>query len=265
MRRVISVTAGAVLALAAIAVALIIINAFASTPSGDAVREEFSYKSEEIDSIDIEISVAYINVYQSDDPVFTVNFVSPKKGLYTAALEGGALMVRESGSSWFDKLHREDSERYGIEIGVPEGKSVDLRISADTSDVSIDGLTLPGSTAIEVGVGSVTVDGVEAGGYLSADIDTGNVTFGFITCREISAEVDTGDIFIRSVEADKAISLKTDTGKVSGYLVGSREDYTVTATIDTGVSELESGGSGKTELTVSVGTGSIALSLKDGA
>lgn len=264
MKRTIIPVVGIVILLALIAGAVILLNELVYAPSTDTVRESFSFGADEAAAIDIDINIGYINVFESPDAVFAVDFSESRKGLYKAELVDGAISVTEGESSWVDKLSRRESEKCGVEIGVPAGTSIKLRISASVSDITVDGVTLVGDTELTVETGSVSVNGVETDGSVSAVTTTGNVEFGFIDCSEISANVATGDVSVRSLNAEKSISIKVVTGKVTGRLTGTRGDYTVSASVNTGVCGIESGGSGKTELNVSVTTGSIALDYDGG-
>ena len=212
-------------------------------------------------NIEVDVSVAFVNIYKSTGTVFEYELVESRKGLYIAKIENGKLTVTDGESSWTDRLNLAYSNKYGISIGIPEGHAIGLNIKADTSTVTIDGVELSGNTEIVVSSGAITLQGVSTDGYISNDITTGNVTFESVTCSEISADVDTGDIFARRVDAKKAISLTSGTGKITGLMPRPREEYRVSSSISTGASDLESGGSGDVELIVSVSTGAIAFSF----
>lgn len=259
MRRVIIAVVLTVLALAAVTASLVFITALTSVPSGDAINEQSAFYPEEIEKIEVDVSVAFVSVYKTSGSLVEVELVESREGLYSTSLSGGVLTFTESRSSWTDKLFRSDINRYGISIGIPEGMSVGLGIDAETSAVTLSGVTLTGSTEISVRTGSITINDVKTDGYISADITTGNVSYDGVTCNEISADVTTGDVFIRNVNAGKAISLTTVTGRVYGFISGSRDDYRITAVTDNGTSSLKSGGDGDVELIVKVATGNINI------
>ncbi len=261
MKRTIITVCAAVLALALSAGAAFLVRELTTAPSGKVVREDIAFDKDAVNSIDVDIDIGFVTVYKSANGVFEVGLSEPKKGLYSAAEEEGTLRITEAETTWLDRVGRSESDKYGIEIGVPEGASVALSVSGEVSDVSIDGTSVSGDAVISVGTGSITLNGITADGRICTDITTGGVELGLIECGALSAKVGTGDVYIRSVSAEEAISVSVTTGKVSGYVAGTRADYTVKAEINTGVSDLKSGGSGKKELTVSVGTGSIALAF----
>ncbi len=261
MKRVTITFASVVVALILIGGVVFLIDRVTSPPSGKVVREELSYKRGEITGVDIDIDIGFVTVYKNVDEAFELGLSEPDKGLYSPVLEGGVLRITENETSWLDRVGRGESDKYGVEIGIPEGVTVSLSVDAEVSTVSVDGVSLTKDTEITVGTGGLSLNGIETDGAVTLAVDTGNVELGFIDCTELSAEVTTGDVSVRSISAESAISLTVTTGKVFGELPGPKEDYTVTSSVTTGVSDLVSSGSGKKKLTVSVGTGSIALSF----
>lgn len=259
MKRVIIAAVAVAFVLASAAGIIMLISTLTSVPSGNIVNESFTFGADKVDKIEINVEVAYINVYKSTGALITVDLVEPKKELYTAAAEDGTLVIRESDSSWIDKLNRTDSDRYGIEIGIPVDKAIGLDIDAATSSVTVNGVTLVGNTEIAVTQGSITLNGINTDGWISTEIETGSVKLEYISCSEISADVDTGNIVVRAVKAERSISLTSDSGKITGVISGSRSDYRVTAHVDTGICDLESGGDGPVELIATVDTGTVAL------
>lgn len=257
-RAIISVVVTAVALAAAVAV-IVAIHALTTVPSAEAHQENFTYAADEVSSINIDVNVAFVSLYETSGNFYEIEFIESREGLYKSSVTDGTLTLSESDSSFFDKLFRSDSDRFGINIGIPKDDAVTFSVSAQTSELTAEGVSFAGDTEIVISDGSVSFNKVSASGYVSVDVENGNVSLDGLECTEVSAEVVYGDIFFRNVNAEKAILLSTDSGKVSGFIYGSRDNYKITATVDTGVSELESGGDGPVELIINVGKGSIAV------
>ena len=263
MKRVIIAAVASALVLVLIAAALVFINKLILIPAGNAEYENFTYTTDEIKNIGIDVSVAYVSIYKSSGVTVDVEFVESGKGLYTASAENGVLSITETGSSsWLDKLIRSDNDRYGVSIGIPDGHTVGLNINADTSTVTVDGISISGDADIKVMTGDITVRGVDAEGIITTDVITGNVTLDTVASKSVSADITTGDITVRKVSAEESITLSSTTGMIMGSLPGPRDSYSITASVMTGVCDLKSGGSGDIRLTANVTTGSIAIEFE---
>lgn len=259
MKRVIAAAIIIIIVVAAVALAAFFINGMTTVPEDGSYNETFTFAPDEANALKIGVSVAFVNVYESSGPNIEIEFVESREGLYSVSNDGKTLSFTESRSTFFDKLFRSDTGKYGINIGIPEGKTIGLSVGAETSTVSVSGVTLSGNTEITVSEGDISFVNVDSTGWIAADTEKGNVSFDGMNCSEASADVTSGDVFIRSIKAEKAISINVESGKVTGFIYGSRDDYTITAEVDSGVSELESGGDGKVELMIKVGKGSIAV------
>lgn len=259
MKRVIASAFVIIVGIAAILAVVFFIHGLVAVPSSDTLQEAESFAADDVSAVKIDVSVAFINIYESTGTTVDVEFVESRKGLYSVENSGGTLVFSEKQSSFFDRLFRSDVGKYGINIGIPTGKSVSVSINAESSEVTFEGVSLSGNTPVTLGEGTVSFRGVTSSGYISVELEDGDVSIDGAVCAEISADITSGDIFMRDIEAQKAISLTTDSGKVSGFIYGSLDDYTITANVDTGVSELESGGDGPVELIITVGKGSIAV------
>ncbi len=247
--------------IAVLVVGILFFHALVTVPSAEPVFENEVFGADEIGIIDVDISVGYVNVYKTSGAEIEVGFVGHRKGLYSTSLSGGTLTVSELETSWMDRLFRSYSKRFGIDIGIPDGTELTLNINSSNSDIETQGVLLSGDSSFSTEDGSVSLVGVTSDGAISISVGSGDVSLNAVSCPSLTAAVTEGNIVLDGADAGDAISLSVENGSVTGSLARPRGDYTVDASVVTGICDVKNGGAGKTTLTAKVKEGTIALSF----
>ncbi len=246
---------------AVLVVGILFFHALVTVPSAEPVFENEVFGADEVGIIDVDISVGYVNVYKTSGTDIEVEFVGHRKGLYSASLSGGTLTVSELETSWTDRLFRSYSKRFGIDIGIPDGTELTLNISSSNSDIETQGVVLSGDSSFSTEDGKVSLNGVTSDGAISISVSSGDVSLNAVSCTSLTVGVTEGSIVLDGADAEDAVSLSVEKGSITGSLARPRGDYTVDASVVTGICDVKNGGTGKTTLTAKVKEGTIALSF----
>ena len=104
----------------------------------------------------------------------------------------------------------------------------EIKVDADTSDISLDGITAQ-SIKIDIDTGDVLTKNVNCD-TLICDTTTGDVKLnGLIAVKSIDVSTDTGDVTLDGCDA-QTLDIDTDTGNVKGTLLSDKTFETKTDT-----------------------------------
>lgn len=245
-----------ILILSAMAAAIWLADKLFYKRDGETVVTQDTYSADGISSVSVSLGVGYVElVEKKDSDVFSVSAVGAEDGFYTVSTDGGVLSVTSDELRWYDRELYKTSDSYGITISIPASFDGDIAVTTDAGDVTVTALT---ATELDIysDVGDISLSDVTVP-VIDVYADVGNISLESIASDSVAVEADVGNVAFSEATSSSSLTflkLASDVGNVDASLVGSRDDYAISARSDSGHCNVISGGDGiPVELSTDVG------------
>lgn len=187
--------------------------------------ETYQIDAAEVHTVVIEATDRSVEVVASTDGTIRVDCYQSEKEYYQFDLSEGTLRVTlEQDRQWYDFFgFKSDAEYRAIRLSVPEDALSSLQIETTNEDVTLEPISLGASASIRVNGGNIRFDALEVG---------------------------------------EALTLEVKNGDICGTVLGSVDEFTISAQVKKGESNLpEQMGDGEKALEVSANNGDIDINF----
>lgn len=165
-------------------------------------------------NISVKVDTADVVIVPSEDGTCRAVLRAPEGMRYTAAAQGGTLMVEETDTrTWIDRLTRFSFESPRVTLYVPDAAYGSLIVKDSTGDIRVERVSAE-IVELSVSTGAVDVTSVVCTGDMSVAAGTGDIRLTRCDAARLSLQTSTGSI-TGSLLTGKRFNAKTDTGRVS--------------------------------------------------
>ena len=245
---------------------------------------EKSYEcKDEITDIRIRETSGAVVLQTGDTDKVSVSYMDKEdESVYEITESDGRLEIvrKEKGGFHFFSI---DFSEHIMTVTVPDSLKGSVEISDAGGSIRLDGISAEEIEAtnasgsvklndvscekdltVENASGSIALTDVDAGGNASVHGVSGGIRLENLTAgKDVKVKNTSGSIKVENLKADGDISLENTSGSIKGTIAGKESDYSISAHVTTGSSNLQNSSQGGQALNVSATTGSIKIGFTE--
>ena len=169
--------------------------------------------SEDFENIFVKVDTSDISFFLSEDESCKIICIDTEKVKHTAAVEGSTLVLKIADErKWYDHIGFSFGNM-SVKIYLPKNLYSDLKVQADTGDISVPAEIAFDNADIKSDTGDISLYS-QISGKLTLDTDTGDIDAKDFSAQNVEIETDTGEIILKNADVKENIKLESDTGDI---------------------------------------------------